>query len=180
MKPKWSQELYIKAFKFATEAHKGQPLPGSDLPYIVHIALVSMEIMAALCVEDDLDGNLAIQCALLHDTMEDAGIEYDNLKNEFGIRVADGVKALSKDEAFKSKDDRMIDSLERIKKQPKEVWMVKMADRITNLQPPPSHWDQEKILQYKKEAEIIYDHLKDANKFLADRLRHKIDNYSLE
>ncbi len=180
MKPGWSQELYIKAFKFAAEAHKKQNLPGSDLPYIVHLTLVSMEIMAALSVEDDLDGDLAVQCALLHDTIEDAGIKYAKLKNKFGIKVANCVKALSKNKAIKPKGEQMIDSLERIKKQPKEVWMVKLADRITNLQPPPLHWDQEKISKYKQEAKLIYDNLKDANKFLADRLKHKIDNYSSE
>jgi len=182
MKPGWSQELYIKAFMFAAKAHEiiNQKVPGTYLPYIVHINLVSMEIMAALCVEDDLDGDLAIQCALLHDVIEDVGIKYDNLKNKFGIKVADGVNALSKNKSIKSKKKQIIDSLERIKKQPKEVWMVKMADRISNLQPPPFYWDQEKISEYKKEAKIIYDNLKDANKFLADRLKHKIDNYSNE
>jgi (p)ppGpp synthase/HD superfamily hydrolase len=133
--------------------------------------------MAALTVEDDLDGDIAIQCSLLHDVMEDAGIDYDKVKDKFGIEVADGVNALSKDKAIKSKDERMIDSLERIKKQPKEIWMVKMADRITNLQPPPSHWDQQKISKYKQEAKVIHDNLKDANKHLADRLKHKIDDY---
>lgn len=39
---------------------------------------------------------------------------------------------------------QMQDSLRRIKSQPREVWMVKMADRITNLQPPPGHWSEEK------------------------------------
>ena len=69
MKPGWSQEKYIKAYNFAAEAHKGQKVPGTDLPYIMHLSLVSMEIMAALSVENDLDGDLAIQCALLHDTI---------------------------------------------------------------------------------------------------------------
>jgi hypothetical protein len=47
-----------------------------------------------------------------------------------------------------------------------------------NLQPPPKHWSQEKILQYEKEARLIHDYLKDANKYLADRLKQKIDDYS--
>ena len=121
MKPGWSQELYIKAYKFAGEAHNKQKLPGSDLPYIMHLTLVSMEIMAALSVENNLDGDLAIQCALLHDTIEDTGIKYDNLKDEFGIMVANGVNALSKNGTIKSKKEQMTDSLERIKKQPKEI-----------------------------------------------------------
>jgi hypothetical protein len=47
-----------------------------------------------------------------------------------------------------------------------------------NLQPPPSHWDQEKISKYKQEAKVIYDNLKNASKFLADRLKQKIDSYN--
>ena len=179
MKPTWSQELYIKAFKFAARAHKGQKVPGSDLPYIAHLSMVAMEIMTTLTVEHNLNGDLAVQCALLHDTIEDTEVSCAELKDEFVPEVAAGVKALTKDKAIKSKDERMLDSLERIKKQPKEVWMVKLADRITNLQPPPSYWDQEKILQYEKEARLIYDNLKDGNKFLADRLKHKIDNYNV-
>jgi guanosine-3',5'-bis(diphosphate) 3'-pyrophosphohydrolase len=179
MKPAWSQEIYLKAFKFAAEAHKEQKVPGSDLPYIAHVTLVSMEIMAALSVQYDLDGDLAIQCALLHDVIEDTKAKYkDRMEKEFEAKVVDGVKALSKNETIESKNIRMIDSLERIKKQPKEIWMVKMADRITNLQPPPSHWDQEKIFNYKQESELIYENLKDANKFLADRLKQKIDSYN--
>jgi hypothetical protein len=30
-----------------------------------------MEIIAALAIESSLDGNLSVQCALLHDTLED-------------------------------------------------------------------------------------------------------------
>jgi (p)ppGpp synthase/HD superfamily hydrolase len=146
----------------------------------MHFTLVAMEIIAALEKESHLDGDLAIQCALLHDTIEDPGIKYDKLKDEFGIRVANGVKALSKNKDIKSKEEQMTDSLERIKKQPKEVWMVKLADRISNLQPPPLDWDQEKISKYKNEAKLIYDNLKDASKFLADRLKEKIDNYNLQ
>jgi (p)ppGpp synthase/HD superfamily hydrolase len=35
----------------------------------------------------------------------------------------------------------MLDSLNRTKQLQKEVWAVKLADRITNLQTPPTHWD---------------------------------------
>jgi len=63
----WSQDLYTKAYQYAAKAHNGQLLPGSELPYIVHLSLLSMEIMAAL-TEDyrKFDGNLAIQCAFCH------------------------------------------------------------------------------------------------------------------
>ena len=187
MKSKWSQDLYIKALKFVAKAHKDQKVPGSDMPYIVHLVLVSMEIMAVLSIEDGLDGDLAVQCALLHDVIEDTKVPYEEVKAEYGSAVADGVLALTKDDKVGSdienkqehKKLMMADSLNRIKQQPKEIWMVKMADRITNLQPPPSHWDDEKVARYKQGAIVIYNELKDASPFLAERLKSKIDNYGL-
>ena len=44
----WDRELYIKACQFAAQAHLGQLIPGSNLPYLLHLNLVSMEIIAAL------------------------------------------------------------------------------------------------------------------------------------
>ncbi|WPL13533.1 hypothetical protein Thiosp_03337 [Thiorhodovibrio litoralis] len=55
--------------------------------------------------------------------------------------------------------------------------MVKLCDRITNLQPPPRHWDKIKIENYKNEAGFILDRLGEASPFLADRLSNKIANY---
>ena len=72
----------------------------------------------------------------------------------------------------------MRDSLERIGKQPKEVWMVKLADRITNLQPPPKHWNKEKIANYRHEAQLILEALKEGSAGLALRLERKILDYS--
>jgi len=71
----------------------------------------------------------------------------------------------------------MKDSIERIRKQPKEVWMVKLSDRITNLQPPPKHWDKERIKQYRNEAILILEKLGEANQYLAERLKKKITEY---
>ncbi|MEJ2750040.1 MAG: bifunctional (p)ppGpp synthetase/guanosine-3',5'-bis(diphosphate) 3'-pyrophosphohydrolase, partial [Anaerolineae bacterium] len=43
----WSQETYAKTYRFAVEAHHGQLFPGTELPYIMHVSFVSMEVMAA-------------------------------------------------------------------------------------------------------------------------------------
>jgi (p)ppGpp synthase/HD superfamily hydrolase len=172
----WSRELYIKACRFAAQAHRGQLVPGSDLPYLLHLNLVSMEILAALNAESGHDGDLAVQCALLHDTIEDTETSYEQIVGTFGIRIADGVAALSKNPDL-DKSQQLVDSLERIKQQPIEIWMVKLADRITNLQPPPRHWTQPKILKYRDEAIEIHTHLQAASPFLASRLAEKIQNY---
>ncbi|MBD2596154.1 bifunctional (p)ppGpp synthetase/guanosine-3',5'-bis(diphosphate) 3'-pyrophosphohydrolase [Nostoc spongiaeforme FACHB-130] len=172
----WSQESYIKAYKFAAIAHHNQTIPGSEMPYIMHLSFVSMELIAALNVEKVANPDLAIQCAVLHDTIEDTGITFEQIKVEFGEAVAKGVLALTKDNSL-AKHLQMADSLRRIKQQPPEVWMVKLADRISNLQAPPHYWSQEKIIKYREEAIEIYEALKDASPFLATRLASKIEDY---
>jgi (p)ppGpp synthase/HD superfamily hydrolase len=71
----------------------------------------------------------------------------------------------------------MTDSLNRINKLQKEVGLVKLADRITNLQSPPNHWSNEKIKNYCKEAKLILNTLTNKNEYLSKRLKLKIDEY---
>jgi (p)ppGpp synthase/HD superfamily hydrolase len=174
----WSQDNYITAFQFAAEAHQGQKIPGSELPYITHISLVTMEVIAALQAEDGVDGNLAVQCALLHDTIEDTAVTFEIVRQEFGEAVAQGVQALTKNASL-PKPEAMADSLRRIQEQPKAVWMVKLADRITNLLPPPHYWTKEKIAFYQQEARQIHTALGGASPFLAARLAAKIEDYAV-
>jgi (p)ppGpp synthase/HD superfamily hydrolase len=177
----WDPDIYAKAWSFASLHHRGQtyggPREGEQIEYINHIASVAMEVSAVLQVEDGLDGNLAIQCALLHDTLEDTAATYDAVQAQFGPAVADGVKALSKDPAIADKNEKMHDSLRRIKLQPREVWMVKLADRIANLYHPPFYWDNRKILAYRDEGALIHTTLCAASPVLAERLQQKIDAY---
>ncbi len=176
--PNWSQEIYIKAYRFAAHAHQGQKVPGTEISYIMHLSFVSMEVIAALNVEQERNGNLAIQCALLHDTIEDTDTTFEQIEAEFGEAVANGVLALTKNNSLE-KSLQMTDSLQRIKEQLPEISMVKLADRITNLQTPPYYWKQDKIVRYRAEAISIYEALKDASPFLASRLALKIESYQV-
>jgi len=174
----WSQSSYIKAYRFAAKAHQGQLFPGTDLPYIMHISYVSMEVIACLDIEKAHDGDLAVQCALLHDVIEDTDITYSDVENAFGSKVAQGVLALTKNVTL-TKEHRMHDSLERIKQQSYEVWLVKLADRITNLAPPPHYWKRDKIERYREEAVEIHRSLHESSEFLGQRLVNKIDEYKM-
>ncbi len=172
----WSQDRYIDTIRFAATAHNGQLVTGTDLPYLLHINLVAMEVIAALAAESGRDGDLAVGCALLHDVLEDTSITYTEVTQHFGEAIAAGVLALTKDLGL-PKDQQMADSLQRIQQQPHEVWMVKLADRICNLQPPPAHWSAERVQYYRNEARLIYATLGVASPFLADRLLQKIAAY---
>ncbi len=172
----WSQDLYLKALRFAGEAHGDQKITGTDLPYIIHPSSVCMEIMAAVCAGEIENPDLAVQCALLHDTIEDTEKTFNEIQFVFGRDVAAGVLALTKNKLI-DKKNRMSESIERIKLHPSEIWMVKLADRITNLQPPPSQWSVEKIENYREEAEYILEQLGSSSPLLKERLKTKIENY---
>jgi (p)ppGpp synthase/HD superfamily hydrolase len=176
-----SQDVFVKAWDFATLAHQGQTyggaIEGQQYDYINHVGSVAMELIWALNLTPTADGNLAIQCALLHDILEDTKTTYEDLVAKFGENVAEGVQALTKNAHLPSKQEQMMDSLQRIKRQPTEIWMVKLADRITNLSAPPYYWTKDKKIAYREEAVLIYNQLQDANGHLAQRLSARINDY---
>ena len=65
-------------------------------------------------LRENVDRTLIIQLALLHDSIEDAGLKYEELQNKFGKVVADGVLALSRDENI-AYEKQIPDCVERIK-----------------------------------------------------------------
>jgi len=160
--------------------HGGQTYGGHEkdlkIEYINHIGSVVFEVFYAVHQTDSFDGELAITCALLHDTIEDTALTPGPLEKLYGERVAAGVLALTKNSSL-PKENQMLDSLQRIRQQPKEVWAVKLADRICNLYAPPHYWNNDKKIQYLEEAEVIHSHLKDGNEYLANRLLQKIERY---
>ncbi|MEE2960548.1 MAG: HD domain-containing protein [Myxococcota bacterium] len=168
------QNDYFNAYLFAARAHQNQVMPTTDkLPYIFHVAAVAAEVMLSDSFRAFSRPWLAVQCALLHDTIEDTAVTYDHVKNAFGEAVADGVQALTKDEEL-PKEKRMEDSLQRIKHQPIEVWAVKMADRIVNLTNTPRQWPYEKLKHYITEARLIKRYLETSSPGLTTRLNEKI------
>lgn len=171
----FSPELYARALEFAAQAHAEQKTPKGQ-PYVVHLASVCMEGIRGLYAEPGRDGDLLVACALLHDTLEDTETKEDEVAQAFGPRVAAGVRALTKNDGL-PKEARMADSLARIRLQPVEVAMVKLADRITNLAPPPAHWTPEKIQKYRAEGEEILNALGQASAFLSARFRERLSRY---
>lgn len=172
------QTLYQKALLFAANKHTEakQLLTGTQLPYIVHLSNVAMEILVTSQHSENFDINFAIQIALLHDTIEDTATTFNDIQTHFNKEIAEAVLALTKNEDLEKKE-QMIDSLNRIKKLKKEVAAVKLADRITNLQSPSKQWNKDKIKSYHSEALLILETLSGTNKYLENRLQAKIEDY---
>lgn len=181
MVPAWDIDLVRRAWALATDAHDGQKYGGREegrqIEYLNHIGAVCLEVMQSLLHHPEADADLAIICAILHDTVEDSAVGLEQIEEQFGAAVARGVAALTKNEALPGKAEKMLDSLQRIKAQPSEIWMVKLADRIVNLTAPPYYWDQQKMTAYRREAQLIYQHLHPASDVLAARLQARIEAY---
>lgn len=178
---RWNPDQFSAAWDFATMAHHGQTFGGYEegmrIDYINHIGSVLTEVLWTIDHSNVRNPLLAIHCAILHDVVEDTEYTYEDILERFGKEVAEGVQALTKNTGLPTKEDQMKDSLFRIKQQPYEVWIVKMADRITNIYYPPYYWQNDKILSYLKESELIYNELREANPLLAERLRNKTEEY---
>ena len=86
-------DRYVAALWFAARRHHGQQVPGTELPYLVHVTSVAAEVIAAL-PGSGLDADLAVVCALLHDTLEDTVTtdgEHRALAADLGHRFGDAV-----------------------------------------------------------------------------------------
>ncbi|WP_299568329.1 hypothetical protein [uncultured Pedobacter sp.] len=168
-------------WQLVSQLHDGKKYGGRDqdqqVEYINHIGSVVFELFHALEFSPELDGDLMIKCGLLHDAVEDTSFTLLQISKIYGSSVAAGVAALTKDLTIGDKMGQMQDSLQRIRQQPREIWAVKMADRICNLFAPPFYWDQQKKLDYLQESNLIYKQLCDASPYLARRLKDKMVAY---
>lgn len=174
-----TQTLYQAALKFAGELHATQLVPGTSANYLLHLSNVAMEVMVAYQHQSDFDLDLAIQVAILHDSIEDTEATEADIRTRFGDQVAKCVMALTKDDSIPDKSARMAASLRRILATHREAAIVKLADRITNLQPAPAHWPTEKRTYYQEQAQFILSELAGKHSYLETRLAQQIQAYSV-
>src|SRR5580765_1489415 len=80
-KPGFDRDLIVRAFEFAALAHDGQ-LRRSGQEFIHH-PWGAAKILAGLQMDEP-----TIAAALLHDVVEDTGVELDELRAEFGDEIA--------------------------------------------------------------------------------------------
>lgn len=120
-----------KAYELAAEAHAVQRRKSGE-PYIIHPIGVA-SILAQLQMEDK-----TLAAAFLHDVVEDTDYTLDDIKERFGVVVAnlvDGVTKLGKIE-YISKEDRQIENYRKMflaMARDIRVVLIKLADRLHNM-----------------------------------------------
>ena len=120
--------LLDRAIQFAVQAHSGAQRRGKGFPYIVH----PMEAMAiAATMTDDQE---ILAAAALHDVVEDTEVTIDDIRSQFGDRVARLVDTES-DRRGEGMDwhTRKKDSLRRLKEAGRDEKIVALSDKLSNM-----------------------------------------------
>ncbi|MBN7797247.1 bifunctional GTP diphosphokinase/guanosine-3',5'-bis pyrophosphate 3'-pyrophosphohydrolase [Parahaliea mediterranea] len=123
--------LVRRAYYFAEQAHHGQ-LRRSGEPYVTHPLAV-----AAILADMHMD-HQSLMAAMLHDVIEDTGIDKSAISNQFGATVAelvDGVSKLTQME-FDSLAEKQAENFQKMAlamARDIRVILVKLADRLHNM-----------------------------------------------
>ena len=125
-------DLLDRAIAFAVHAHAGTERRGKGFPYIVH-PMEAVAIVSTMTSDQELRA-----AAALHDTVEDTDVTVEDLRREFGDRVAalvadesdefeDGV---SEEDSWHARKQAAIDRLARASHDAK---MVALGDKLSNM-----------------------------------------------
>jgi len=127
------REIIDKAFKIANEAHWNMRRKSGE-PYIIH------PISVAKIVNQEIGlGARSIVTALLHDVVEDTEYTLENVKRDFGPKVASLIDGLTKISGTYNKEDSSSLQAENFRKMlltlsdDMRVILIKIADRLHNM-----------------------------------------------
>ena len=164
------------AFLFAKQAHITQKRDSGE-PYINHPVEV-----ANILAELKLDGP-TITTALLHDTIEDTGTTFDEVKKKFGNEIAELVEGVTKLSRLENKN-REFTLAENFRKlilatsKDIRVLLVKLADRLHNMRTIEAVLSEEKRNRIATETMEIYAPL--ANRIGMHNVRDELEDLSFK
>ena len=124
-------DAVARAVEFAVRYHGDQTRP-TGAPYTEHL-LEALEVLVRGVGVTDPD---ILQAAVLHDVVEDTPCTIDDVRREFGARVAELVGWVTKPAPEEGSDRRAAKQayLGRLKDAPADAVLVKLADRASNVQ----------------------------------------------
>ncbi len=137
----YSEKIYNEARMVAFLAHKGHTY--DIYPYEKHL-----EDVVDIVKKFGFSGKYIVG-AYLHDGIEDANLSYNKIKKAFGLEVAEIVYAVT-DEIGRNRKEKKEKTYPKIKANPDSL-IVKLADRIANVEHGIRFDNEEKTKMYKKE-----------------------------
>ncbi len=145
-------EIIERAFRFAKEAHKGIRRRSGE-PYILHPIAV-----AKIASQEIGLGSTSICAALLHDVVEDTEYTVEDIRSQFGPKIAQLVDGLTKISGgiFGDQASAQAENFRKLLLTMSEdirVVLIKMADRLHNMRTLGSMAPNK---QYKIAGETLY------------------------
>jgi guanosine-3',5'-bis(diphosphate) 3'-pyrophosphohydrolase len=153
--------VLARAFAVAEDHHGDQTRPAGE-PYVHHL-LEALEI-AVRSGATDPDVLVAV---LLHDVVEDTPCTLDEVRAEFGDRVAELVGWVTKPEGEGVREHY----LARFGSAPADVLTVKLADRYSNVQRLDAHPRPAKRRTYYAETVRVFLPLAERSPYFRERFR---------
>jgi GTP diphosphokinase / guanosine-3',5'-bis(diphosphate) 3'-diphosphatase len=172
--PKASTSRVKAAYQLAAEAHHGQ-LRKSGEPYVSHPVAVAT-ILAELGLDD-----ITLAAALLHDSVEDTGVTYEDLDAKFGREVAQIVDGVTKLERlqFDSKEAQQAATMRKMlvaMAKDLRVLLIKLADRTHNMRTIDAVSEDWKRRRTAQETLDIYAPL--AHRLGIGEIKHELEDLS--
>jgi len=128
---KTDQKLIAKAFRMASEAHKGMKRKSGE-PYILHPIAVAKIVTYEIGL-----GATSVICGLLHDVVEDTEYTIEDIENNFGKKVASIIDGLTKiSGVFDNKSSLQAENFRKMLltlSDDVRVILIKLADRLHNM-----------------------------------------------
>ncbi|WP_321876760.1 HD domain-containing protein [Paraburkholderia bannensis] len=152
--------LLIRAAAFAAEKHRNQRRKDAHAsPYINHpIALANV-----LSNEGDVNDQVVLIAALLHDTLEDTETTAAEIETQFGLEVAQIVQEVTDDKRLPKAERKRL-QIEHAAHISPQAKLVKLADKIANLRDiansPPADWSLERKREYFAWSKAVVDQLR--------------------
>ena len=125
-------ELLDRAIVFAVKAHAGTERRGKGFPYIIN-PMEAMEIVATMTTDQEI-----LAATALHDTVEDTDVTIEDLRLEFGDRIASLVAQESEEKPEGMSDeeswhDRKQAAIDRLAKASHDAKIVALGDKLSNI-----------------------------------------------
>src|SRR6266699_5621080 len=173
--PDVDRDLLRRAFSFAAEKHEGQQRrSGEDF---IHHPWGAAKICAELRLDEQ-----TIAAALLHDVVEDTGIDAEQLAAEFGDEVAqlvEGVTKLTRIQ-FQSREQAEAENYRKMivaMAQDRRVILIKLADRLHNMR-TIEYLGKQKQIQKARETLEVYAPL--AHRLGIQQIKWELEDLAFE
>ncbi len=138
-----------KAIALAEEKHAGQTRKdGSEfVTHPLRVALILLEVA-------EINSPDLLCAAVLHDVVEDSDLKVDDLRNDFGGKVADLVRAvtLSPLREGQSKSERERAHFGALSWEPRDAQILRSADRLDNLRTMGGSFRPERREEYIRDT----------------------------